>query len=101
MTQTFTDISSQELDALIERITQAKDHQLTLSPEDCELLLGALLTLASMQEKLSDNDITISKLRKLAGIVQSSESLKSNLAKSTTRKAHGQKKQKPSSANQT
>lgn len=91
MTHTFTDISSQELDALIERITQAKAHQLTLSPEDCELLLGALLTLASMQEKLSDNDITISKLRKLAGIVQSSESLKSNLAKRKKSKPHGRK----------
>ncbi|MER2491639.1 IS66 family transposase [Catenovulum sediminis] len=91
MTQTFTDISSQALDALIERVTQAKEHQLTLSSEDCALLLDALVTLASMQERLNDNDITINKLRKLAGMVQSSERLKSNLTKSKKPKQHGRK----------
>ena len=77
MTTRFTELTSEQLDALILRVTQAKEHQLALSAEDCELLLNALMTLASMQQKLADNSITLSKLRKLAGMVQSSESLTS------------------------
>ena len=75
MTKAFTDIDAEALDALIQRVTDAKEHQLTLSAEDCQLLLDALVTLASLQEKLAGNDITIKKLRKLIGIVASSESL--------------------------
>jgi transposase len=62
-----------ELDGLISRVEQAKKAQLTLSAEDCDLLLNAVLTLASMQERLSHNDLTIAKLKKLLGIVRSSE----------------------------
>lgn len=65
-----------ELDALISRVEQAKKAQLTLSPEDCDLLLNAVLTLASMQERLSHNELTISKLKKLMGMVRSSEKMK-------------------------
>lgn len=65
-----------ELDELISRVEQAKKAQLTLSPEDCDLLLNAVLTLASMQERLSSNDLTIAKLKKLLGIVRSSEKTK-------------------------
>ena len=78
----------------MERVTQAKAHQLTLSPEDCDLLLTALMTLAGMQEKLSDNDITIHKLRKLVGMVQSSETLKSAI----TRKPKSKTKSKTQKA---
>lgn len=91
----LNDISANELDALMERVSQAKTHQLTLSPEDCELLLSALMTLASMQEKLSDNDITIGKLRKLVGMVQSSETLKKSLVgKSKKSKSKGSRHRK-------
>jgi len=62
-----------ELDALIARVEQAKQAQLCLSANDCDLLLNAVLTLASMQERLSHNDLTIAKLKKLLGIVRSSE----------------------------
>ena len=65
-----------ELDELISRVEQAKKAQLCLSPEDCDLLLNAVLTLASMQERLSHNDLTIAKLKKLLGIVRSSEKTK-------------------------
>lgn len=65
-----------ELDALIARVEQAKKAQLTLSAEDCDLLLNAVLTLASMQERLSHNDLTINKLKKLLGMVRSSEKMK-------------------------
>lgn len=97
MAASFTDITTEELDALIMRVTQAKEHQLALSAEDCELLLKALMTLTGMQEKLADKSITIHKLRKLAGIVKSSESLTSAVAGSSRvqKKATKKKKAKP------
>ena len=58
---------------LISRVEEAKKAQLCLSPEDCDLLVNAVLTLANMQERLSHNDLTIVKLKKLLGIVRSSE----------------------------
>jgi rubredoxin len=75
------------LDALIKRVQEAKEHDLSLSSEDCQLLLDALLTLAAMQENLANNDITINKLRKLVGMVQSSEKLKSSLAQKRAKKS--------------
>ena len=95
MSSSFTEISAEQLDALMARVTQAKAHQLTLSPEDCDLLLSALVTLAGMQEKLSDNDITISKLRKLVGIVQSSETLKSAITRQSKPTKSRHTRQKP------
>lgn len=80
MTQAFIDIDTKALDALIQRVTDAKTHNLTLSADDCQLLLNALVTLASLQERLVDQDITIGKLRKLVGIVKSSEKLSGLLA---------------------
>lgn len=62
-----------ELDELISRVEEAKKAQLCLSSEDCDLLVNAVLTLANMQERLSHNDLTIVKLKKLLGIVRSSE----------------------------
>jgi transposase len=48
VSKAFTDIDSQALEALIARVSEAKDNQLALSGEDCQLLLDALVTLASM-----------------------------------------------------
>ena len=75
MTQSFTDIDNDALDALIERVSEAKEHELALSPDDCQLLLNALMTLASLQENIASKDVTIHKLKKLIGIVKSSEKL--------------------------
>ncbi|KAG1649244.1 hypothetical protein GQR58_029180 [Nymphon striatum] len=72
----FVDLSESELDALIERIEQARTHQLALSVDDYQLLLNALLMLANMQERLSHNDLSIHKLKKLLGMVRSSETLR-------------------------
>ena len=44
-----------------------------MSAYDCDLLLNAVVTLATMQERLSHNDLTVTKLKKLLGIVRSSE----------------------------
>ena len=70
------DIDIEALDALIERLQEAKDFQLTLDAADIELLITALRTLGHLQNQLSSHDITLHKLRKLLGIVASSEKLK-------------------------
>ena len=72
----FIDLTEGELDALLDRIEQAKTHNLALSVGDYELLLGAVLMLANMQERLEKNDLTLHKLRKLLGMVRSSEKLR-------------------------
>jgi len=76
MTMPFTEITDAEIDALIKRVQDAVAHQLALSIEDLQLLLNALVSLAHLHERLAANDITLHKLRKLAGIVQRSEKLK-------------------------
>ncbi|VAW64641.1 hypothetical protein MNBD_GAMMA10-529 [hydrothermal vent metagenome] len=80
------DLDLKALDALIGRVTEAKEHDLALSADDCQLLLDALLTLVSMQERLGSKDITIAKLRKLTGIVASSETLTGQLTRSSNAK---------------
>ena len=79
MSRAFTELSQAELDGLIERVEQAAEHDLALSSEDLRLLLDALLMLAQLQARMADQDITLHKLRKLAGIVRGSEKLGSVL----------------------
>jgi len=57
------------------RLQEAIDFELALSTGDVRLLLSAVMTLASMQERLSSKDVTVHKLRKLLGMVQASEKL--------------------------
>ena len=73
MTKSFTDIDVEALDALIKRVEDAKENDLALSPEDYQLLLNALVTLANVQGHLDGNQVTIHKLRKLLGIEKASE----------------------------
>lgn len=80
MSKPFTDIDGKALEALITRVSEAKENNLALSPEDCQLLLNALITLASMQSRLANHDVTVHKLRKLLGIEKSSEGLTSLLS---------------------
>lgn len=68
-------LSPAQLDALIDRIKQAQEHQLALSPEDLQLILNSLLSLITMQHELASQSITVKKLRKLAGIVNADERL--------------------------
>ena len=97
------DLSPEELDALVARLEEAIEYNLALSTDDIRLLLNAVMTLASMQERLSDNKVTLHKLRKLLGIVQSSEKLsgllgdgkKNNPRKTTHRKMPKKKKTPP------
>lgn len=92
MSATITELSQAELDALIERVKQAAEHGLGLSADDLRLLLSALLTLAELQSRIADSDITLQKLRKLAGIVQSSEKLRAVVPQTGQAKAKTPKK---------
>jgi len=70
------ELNEAALDELIGRIGEAREHNLALSSEDYDLLLNALLTLVNMQERLSHDDLTIHKLRKLLGLAPTTEKLK-------------------------
>ena len=72
----FIDISEAELGALIQRIEDAITFNLALNPDDYRLLISALGTLATMQDQLSRDDLTLRKLRKLLGMINASEKLK-------------------------
>ena len=76
MASEWVHIDESTLRGLQARLQEAQEHDLSLSAEDKQLLLDALMTLAHLQERLSDNDITLHKLRKLLGMVQASEKLK-------------------------
>lgn len=70
------EIDEKELDSLISRLQEAIDKELSLNKEDMELLLQVLMSFASLSEHLADNDVTLHKLKKIAGLVSSSEKLK-------------------------
>ena len=72
----FIDITEAELGALIQRIEDAITFNLALNPDDYRLLISALCTLATMQEQLSSDKLTLLKLRKLLGMINASEKLK-------------------------
>ena len=98
MSKPFTDIDGEALEALIARISEAKDNNLALSPEDYQLLLDALTTLISMQDSLATHGTTIHKLRKLLGIETSSEKRSDLVDKPKTSKPKKSKKTKPDAA---
>jgi ABC-type sugar transport system ATPase subunit len=83
---TISELNAEALDALIIRAQEAIDHNLSLSNDDIKLLLNAVLTLATMQERLSNKEVTVHKLRKLLGMVQSSEKLNHLLAEDSASK---------------
>ena len=70
------DIDTDQLDALIKRLQDARDYQLTLSAEDINILRSALVTLAEVQAQMGADQVTIHKLKKLLGMVRSSEKLR-------------------------
>jgi hypothetical protein len=67
------EIDRHELAALIQRVEEAIEHDLALSVEDMKLLLSAISTLCTLQEKMESKDVTLRKLQKLLGMVQQSE----------------------------
>ena len=93
MAKPFNDIDAQSLDDLIKRVIEAKENNLALSADDYQLLLDALLTLTTTQNKLADHGITVHKLRKLLGIEKSSEK-QSDLCKAQKKTSKKSKKPK-------
>lgn len=85
----FIDLSEAQLDELMVRIAEAREHGMALSAGDYDLLSSAMLTLASLQERISHNDLTILKLQKLLGMVNSSEGLKNHPGKKKGDSADG------------
>ena len=89
------DLPDNEFDALIERLKYAQAHGLAISAEDLSLVLEALMTLASVQERLASHDITLQKLRKLLGMVKSSESLRHLITQSGNDEASNENEEQP------
>ncbi len=83
LSNTIHDIDVEALEALIQRLNDAKEYNLTLSAEDIEMLLAALATLSILQDNISNHDVTIHKLRKLLGLVVASEKLTTLLNKNS------------------
>lgn len=74
-------VKPQEMQALIERVEHAIAHDLALDAEDMRLLLDAIHTLINVQSALTEKDATLLKLKKLLGMVRSSENRKSSSKK--------------------
>lgn len=79
------EIDYESLQALIARVEHAIEHELALEAEDLRLLLNAIHTLMTVQSKLEEKDVTLTKLRKLLGMVKSSEK-RSSEDKATSKK---------------
>lgn len=90
----ISELSLEELDALMARLEEAIEFDLALSHEDIRLLLIATKTLVAMQSRLSDKDVTVHKLRKLIGMVQSSEKLSHLLGEDKSGKKNTRRKSK-------
>lgn len=106
MSNTVHEIDVDALDALIARLNEAKEYNFTLGKEDIELLLCALATLVTLQSSLSSNDITLHKMRKLLGIVASSEKLTALIGDNAQSDADNQRdenktRKKPADKNET
>ena len=77
MSADINEIDTKELSQLIERVGHAIENDLALSIEDMKLLLSAIITLSTLQQKMEQDDVTLHKLRKLLGMVQQSEKRRS------------------------
>lgn len=72
----FKDLSEKEVDLLIDRCENAIASEKPLATDDVRLLLEAFKSLMHLQEKLRANDLTMRRLKKLLGILSSSEKKK-------------------------
>jgi len=90
----IVEIDRKALAELIVRVEEAIEHNLALSVDDLKLLLLAISTLCTLQEKIEADDVTLHKLRKLLGMVQQSERhlVSSQTSKDKKRKKNAQKK---------
>ena len=68
------EINRAELQELISRVEYAIENDLSLSNDDLKLLLAAINTLCEVHDRMEKDDLTLTKLKKLLGMVTSSES---------------------------
>lgn len=74
MPEKTVNVDKTQVDALIKRVEHALQNGLSITTDDATLLLQMLHTLLTINDRLQDKDVTIGKLRKLAGLVSSAES---------------------------
>ena len=86
-------IEAKDLQALIERVEHAIEHDLALAAEDMRLLLEAIYTLINVQAAITEKNATLLKLKKLLGMVRSSESRRQSSSRGKSGKKD--KNQKP------
>jgi len=100
MTQSprVVEIDRKELAELIIRVEEAIEHQLALSVDDLKLLLAAISTLCTLQEKIEADNVTLHKLRKLLGMVQQSER-RSGFSETSGNNKNSKKSQKNNKSN--
>ena len=99
-------IDHEQLEALIKRVEHAIAHDLSIETSDLGLLLQAIQTLVCLQQTIEDKNTTLLKLRKLLGMVSSSEKRSGNTSnnsdtgddknKNGSKKKHPKKKRSPS-----
>ena len=87
-------IDTAAITALIERVEYSIEHNLALTIEDMKLLLLAITTLCTLQQKMEQDDITLYKLRKLLGMVKQSEQRRKRTGKNGQRSSHNKKNNK-------
>ena len=90
----FNDMSSDEIDQFIKRVEEVIDYGLSLEKKNLVLLLEAFKACLFLQEKLINNDLTILKLKKLLGMVQSSERISGLLDQNDEDKQEEDKRKK-------
>ena len=97
------ELTEKEADDLIGRTEDAINIGLCLEDEDLIVLLDAFKTCLHLQEKVKNNDLTILKLKKLLGMVKSSEKkstltdVRNDVGNSTDNKDLQSDKQEPNS----
>jgi len=92
---TIKELSEKELDALIARMEDAIENDISITKEDMKLWLEIGLSFAQLSEQLADNDVTLHKLKKLAGLVKSSEKFKNSDKSKAKPESSKEKKEKP------
>jgi hypothetical protein len=73
MMMNILDVSQKEIDALIDRLQAAIDHDLSVEKDDLILLLQLVETLTHLQSKMNEQDMTLIKLKRLLGLMPKSE----------------------------
>ncbi len=95
MTNTVTEISIEEMDALIARMESNLTDGLSPEPDDVRLILQILRQFATMQQKLEGSSYLKTRYLKLMGLVSASENQAALAGKGTPSSKKRTRKNKP------